>query len=498
MSETMTRPARQKAPSTKALLAEVAALQQKVAELAAEKERLEIMIEMSAEHSDAIQEGLLAEKEDLSVLLEMTTAHSDAVEEDLHEKAEEALRESERRLRLIVEATPIPIVISRLTDGEIVYSNATAGPLVGLTTEALHRRNITDFYCDPAVQDELLTMLTQAGEVDHQEVEFRTVTGTPLWIDVSLRQLDFNDEPSLLSAWHNITHLKQMNQASSRFVPQEYLGFLEKTSIIDMGLGDYVTGEMTVMFSDLRGFTTISETMTPQENFAFINSYLGRVSPVVRQFNGFIIKYLGDGIHAVFPQSPDDAVRAGIEKLLQVNDYNDYRRTRGRLPIGVGIGVNTGHMMVGMVGEQHRMQGDAFSDDVNLTSRLEGLTKFYGISFIISAATYERLADASRYNIRFLDKVQVKGRKNALDLYEVYDGDPPLLRQLKQETQADYEEASRLYYAREFAAAQNILFSVLQRNPRDKVAWHHLVQTTQLAEQGVAPGWTGVTVMTEK
>ncbi len=494
----MTQTSRKKAPTTKALLAEIAALQQQVAELAEEKERLEIMLEMSAEHSDAVQAGLLTEKEDLSVLLEMTTAHSDAVEEELHEKAAEALRESERRLRLIVEATPIPIVISRLADGQIVYSNATAGPLVGLTTEALQGYKITDFYYAPTVQGELLTMLRQAGEVDHQEVEFRTVDGQTRWVDVSLRGLIFNDEPSLLSAWHNITHLKQLNQASSRFVPQEYLGFLEKSSLIDIGLGDYVTGEMTVMFSDLRGFTSISETMTPEENFAFINSYLGRVSPVVRQHQGFIIKYLGDGIHAVFPRCADDGVQAGIDKLMQVNDYNAYRHRKNRLPIGVGIGVNTGHMMVGMVGEQHRMQGDAFSDDVNLTSRLEGLTKFYHVSLIISAATYERLADPSRYNIRFLDRVQVKGRKTALDLYEVYDADLPQMRQLKQETQADYEAALQLYYQREFDAAQNLLFRILQHNPRDKVAWHHLVQATQLAEQGVPPGWSGVTVMTEK
>jgi len=438
------------------------------------------------------------ERDDLQTLLEMTTEHSDTMEEELHERAEEAILRSEQQLRMIIEATPIPIIISRLADGQIVYGNATAGPLVGLSTEALLGHQVTDFYCDPAVQERLLASLAKEGSVDHQEIEFRTIDGLSLWVDLSLRQLEFNDEPSLLSAWHNITHLKQMNQASSRFVPQEYLGFLQKESIIDMGLGDYVTGEMTIMFSDLRGFTSISETMTPQENFAFINSYLGRVSPVVRQYHGFIIKYLGDGIHAVFPRSADDAVQAGVEKLLQVNDYNCYRESKGRLPIGVGIGVNTGDIMVGMVGEEHRMQGDAFADDVNLTSRLEGLTKFYHVSLIISAAAHARLADPSRYNVRFLDKVQVKGRKNALDLYEVYDADLPQMRHLKEETQAEYEEALQLYYARDFAAAQNILFRVLQKNPRDKVAWHHLVQATQLADQGVPPGWTGVTVMTEK
>lgn len=298
--------------------------------------------------------------------------------------------------------------------------------------------------------------------------------------------------------WAREHHLRQLHQAASRFVPEEYLGFLQKESIVNINLGDHVSNEMTVMFSDLRGFTAISETMTPQENFDFVNAYLRRVSPVVREHHGFIVKYLGDGMMAIFPRCADDAVQAGLEKLNQVTLYNDYRRTKGRRPIQVGIGVNTGHMMVGIVGERHRMQGDAFSDDVNLTSRLEGLTKYYHVSCIISAATYAHLADPSRYNIRFLDKVQVQGKQHALDLYEVYDADLPPLRTLKQETQADFEEALRLYYAQEFAEAQTKLFGVLQRNPKDRVAWQHLVQATQLAEKGAAEGWTGVTTMTEK
>ncbi len=468
-----TVPRRAKSPTKQALQEELAALRQEV-------------------------ENLQQEKADLEMLLEMTTEHSDTVEEELHGRAEEALRESARRLRMIVEATPIPIVISRMADGRIVYANAMAGPLVGLPTEALLECKVTDFYQDPTDQTLLLNMFTQYGQVDHYELPFRTSQGVPLWVDVSLRALTFNDAPSLLSAWHDITRLKRMNQASNRFVPQEYLTFLSKESIVDVQLGDYVTGVRTVMFSDLRSFTTISEGMTPQENFDFVNAYLGRVSPIIRKHDGIIIKYLGDAIHAIFPRSADDGVRAGIEKLEQVTEYNEYRHTKGRIPIQVGVGVNTGQMMVGMVGELHRMQGDAFSDEVNLTSRLEGLTKYYHVSFIISSATYTRLADPTRYNIRFLDKAQVKGKQQPLDMYEVYDTDPPLLRALKQETQPEYEAALQLYYAREFEAAQAKLFRVLQRNPRDKVAWQHLVKATQLAEQGAPEGWTGVTVMTEK
>lgn len=252
------------------------------------------------------------------------------------------------------------------------------------------------------------------------------------------------------------------------------------------------------MFSDLRAFTTMSESMSPQENFDFINGYLERTSPVIREHSGFIVKYLGDGMMAVFPERCDDAIEAGIEKIKRVAEYNADRQKAGHQPIRVGIGVNTGHMMVGIVGESSRMQGDALSDKVNLTARVEGLTKFYGVSFIITAETYGRLVSPEDYCVRFLDKVLVKGKTEALDLYEVYDSDPTEQRELKQTTQDEYSEALGLYYERDFTGAQAKLFGVLQRNPKDKVAWHHLVQATNALEQGVADNWAGVTTMENK
>jgi PAS domain S-box-containing protein len=494
-----TKPAALGPKSTRAkLFAAVEELRHQVKKLEQEKQDLEVMLETGTEHADHLSETQEKERTDLAMMLEMTTEHADTVEDELHERAAAALLKSEQQLRMIVEATPAPVVISRKDDGEIVYVNAMMGSLFKLPTQELLGRNILEFYYDPADRDPILETLKEENSVEREELRLKRPDGTLVWAEISLRLLDFNDEPAILSAVHDITHLKEMNQASNRFVPQEYLSFLEKQSIIDISLGDHVTGEMTVMFSDLRGFTTLSETMTPEENFAFINSYLGQVSPVVRRHSGFIIKYLGDGIHAIFPKSADDGVRAGIETLEQVNSYNEYRRSKDWLPIAIGIGINTGFMMVGIVGEENRMQGDALSDDVNLTARLEGLTKFYGISFIISHSTYERLAKRGRYNIRYLDKVQVMGRANALDLYEVYDADPPEMRELKQETQVEYEQALELYYDRDFEGAQAKLFNILQRNPRDKAAWHHLVNATKLAEQGAPEGWTGVTVMTKK
>ncbi|MEM7407629.1 MAG: adenylate/guanylate cyclase domain-containing protein [Pseudomonadota bacterium] len=476
----------------------VEAMRQQIADLEQENRDLHIMLETTAEHADTVSAALEEERQDLETLLEMTTEHADVVEDELQEQAAEALRKSEQQLRMIVEATPVPVLISRLSNGAIVFANNMMGELFATPVDELLGQLSESLFADPEQLASLMSSLSPESQVDREEIAVKGPNDRTLWVEVSLRVIDFNDEPSILAALHDITDLREMNKASQRFVPQDYLSFLDKSSITDIALGDYVTGEMTVMFSDLRGFTSVSENMTPEDNFAFINSYLGRVSPVVREHRGFIIKYLGDGIHAIFPQRADDGVGAGIEKLETVKAYNEYRLSTNRQPIQIGIGVNTGSLMVGMVGESDRMQGDSFSDDVNLTARIEGLTKFYGVNFIITEATRSRLETPDAYNIRFLDKVQVVGRSNALTLYEVYAADPADQRDMKDETLPLYQDAIDLYYAAEFPAAQSKLFSVMQRNPRDKVAWHHLVNATRLADNGAPVGWTGVTVMTRK
>lgn len=290
----------------------------------------------------------------------------------------------------------------------------------------------------------------------------------------------------------------QFLNAAARFVPEQYLDFLSKPSLVEVNLGDHVSREMSVMFSDIRSFTTMSEQMTPQENFNFVNDYLKRVSPVIQQHDGFIVKFLGDGMMAVFPYSVDDAVRAGIAKQRAVHAFNAHNAESGQPPIHVGIGIHTGHMMVGMIGEERRMQGDAFSDNVNLTARIEGLTKFYGVSLIISEETRMRLEQPEQYLMRFLGKVQVKGRETPISLYDVYEGDPPAIQRLKQATQEAYTIGLRAYISGNFAKAQEAFSAVLQRFPEDAVSRLYLERTRALLEQPTPKQWDGVEVMTQK
>ncbi len=295
------------------------------------------------------------------------------------------------------------------------------------------------------------------------------------------------------------TKLETLFASASRFVPHEYLKFLRKEDLTELKLGDHVSKSMAIMFSDIRSFTTISETMTPKENFGFVNAYLKRVSPEIRNHNGFIVKFLGDGMMAVFPEGADDAICAAITKLKKVREYNLHREQDGWLPIQVGIGLHVGHMMVGMVGEQNRMQGDAFSDNVNLTARLEGLTKFYGVSLLISEQTYDQLIDPKQYQLRFLDRAIVKGKNEPITVYEVLDGETDEVRDLKLQTQAEFEKGLEYYRLSDALEPAKACFErILQINPNDKTILLYLDRVQQLISQGIPIDWSGVWTFTEK
>ena len=302
----------------------------------------------------------------------------------------------------------------------------------------------------------------------------------------------------LLARIRTHLNLSNINESYARFVPHEFLRFLEKDSILDVKLGDQVQKEMTVLFSDIRGFTSLSEMMTPEENFKFINSYLSTMEPVIAEYHGFIDKYIGDAIMALFPTSADDAVYGGIAMLKKLVPYNAGRQRAGYQPVHIGIGLNTGTLMLGTVGGKNRMEGTVISDAVNLASRLEGLTKLYGASILITDQTLAQLASPDQFNTRFLGKVQVKGKREAVSLYEVCDGDPENVIALKLQTASDFEAGLTHYFAREFRAATECFQHVLASNPEDKAAQVYLERAMQLAAHGVPDYWQGIEVMESK
>ncbi|MFB5652197.1 7TM diverse intracellular signaling domain-containing protein [Leptospira wolffii] len=214
-------------------------------------------------------------------------------------------------------------------------------------------------------------------------------------------------------------NLLEVNKAYSRFVPLAFLKFLNKQNITEIGLGDQVQREMTILFSDIRSFTQLSEKMTPKDNFDFLNSYMRRMGPIIRKHGGFIDKYLGDGIMALFPSIPDQALEAALEMLEELRELNRLRVERQYEPIRIGIGLHTGTLMLGTIGEEERMDGTVISDAVNLASRIEGLTKEFDTDLLLSEETFKKLKNAWKYSLEKLGTVKVKGKSESSEVYKL-------------------------------------------------------------------------------
>jgi class 3 adenylate cyclase/HAMP domain-containing protein len=266
-----------------------------------------------------------------------------------------------------------------------------------------------------------------------------------------------------------ILDLKDTNISIERFVPQAFLAIVGKPSIVDVELGDNKRENMTILFSDIRNFTTLSERMTPDENFAFINSYLNRMGPVIRAHNGFIDKYIGDAIMALF-KTADDGLQAGLAMLEALDGFNAERTASGLEPIGIGIGINSGSLMLGTIGEKHRMDGTVISDAVNLASRIESLTKDYQVGLLISEYTYGQLADPEAYDIRPIDVVVVKGKTRPVTIFEVFQANPPALRAAKGLTRDLLQSGVDALAKRDQEAARHCFERCLALAPGDMAA----------------------------
>ncbi|MEG4292779.1 PAS domain S-box protein [Microcoleus sp. C2C3] len=414
------------------------------------------------------------------------------------EKLNEALSESESRLTQFLEAMPVGIFVVD-GKGKPFYMNSWGERILaqGLISdvgtdnfpEAYHFYNAGTNQLYPIdLQPIMRALRGEFVRMDDLEIH-----GPDLIVPIEVWATPIYDERKnivyAIAAFQDITERQEveterrqftnelqkalaaeekLTDAYGRFVPHEFLHFLGYESILEVKLGDQVQKEMSVLFSDIRDFTSLSETMTPAENFQFINAYLSRMEPAITDNFGFIDKYIGDAIMALFDGSADDAVKAGIAMLEELNEYNISRNRPDCPPLQIGIGINTGSLMLGTVGGQSRMDSTVISDAVNLASRVETLTKEYGVSMLITQNTFIELNDI--YDLRLIDRVTVKGKSQMVTVYEVFAADPPELRQKKLETKTLFEQALVLYNSDRCVEATRFFSGCLQINPTDNVA----------------------------
>lgn len=271
-------------------------------------------------------------------------------------------------------------------------------------------------------------------------------------------------------------YAQKLNEANSRFVPDTVLNFLEKKDITEVTLGENVEKNISLLFCDVRNFTTLSESMSPQETFNFINRYFKKISPTIRDHNGFVDKYLGDGIMALFPYSADSALIAGIDIQKRIEEYNEENLQLGNPPIAAGIGIHKGVSMLATIGEKERFNTIAFSKAVDMSLHLEDLTKKFGVSVIISEEVKTSLQQD--YLLRQIDVLT--NEKEQMPIYEVLNVYPAEQQKLRLQTLDLFEKALSAFLQQNYKPAKSSFKKVFKANPNDKVTEYYLKFLSQL------------------
>ncbi|MDH5656612.1 MAG: HAMP domain-containing protein [Spirochaetia bacterium] len=296
--------------------------------------------------------------------------------------------------------------------------------------------------------------------------------------EVSLKQKDeigqlgdtFNQ--MVVSIRNYSTELEDLNQAYYKFVPKEFLDQLGIDSIAHISLGHEVKKDMTVLFSDIRSFTTISESMKPEENFQFLNSYLNTAAPIIRKYEGFIDKYIGDAIMALFPHDPGKAIQTGIDMIHSLIAHNEITSKEGWPPVRVGVGIHTGSLMMGTIGEEKRLQTTVIADAVNLAARLESLTKKLGVHIIVSRNTLDTAVgnQPDKFYSRFLGSVRVKGKTKGVEIYEILNCHDVSTLEQRLNSKPEFEHAVKLLMSGKLSDAERLFENIIKTDPSDKAA----------------------------
>ncbi len=311
-----------------------------------------------------------------------------------------------------------------------------------------------------------------------------------------------NDE-KLLSAFTSLASISIENARALKeikatmntfqlFVPPKFLERIAKEGVGNIKVGNATQETISILFSDIRNFTTMSEKMAPEEVFTFLNEYMEEMNICIKANDGFIDKFIGDAIMALFDgKHADGAVHAAIDMNIRLREYNKKRLMKGEKPIAIGCGVNTGSAIIGTLGSSDRMDGTVIGDCVNLASRLEGLTKMYGSTLLISSFTKNVLEHPENFLIREVDAVKVKGKDEIVTIYEVFNSDSTDLIEAKLKSLPILNKAIALYRLRKWDDAIKLFNECKEIMINDKVVMSYIDRIEQHKISAPHEDWDG-------
>ena len=285
--------------------------------------------------------------------------------------------------------------------------------------------------------------------------------------------------------------------AQSRFVPDQLLRELGRDTLVAIDAGDAVARDMTILYTDIRGYTHIQEGLDPRHGIGFLNDYLRRMEPAIVTHGGFVDSYVGDGMIALFAPAADGALRAALAMRRIEREVGEERRARGLDPVRTGIAVHTGKVVIGTFGGVNQLRCGVVGDAVNLASRIEGLTRDHA-PLLVSESAYSQLADPVAYDLRRVGRFRVVGRSAAVTVWEAFDEDEPDARSAKRATMTTHDAALAAFEAGRIDDACRGFEEVARAVPGDKVAAGYLARARHLLDRGVPEGWDGVVTLDHK
>lgn len=362
-----------------------------------------------------------------------------------------------RQLRADADLQTVPILFLTALDDE-------SSRLKGLQLMG------DDYLTKPIQIDLVLTKISSMLRLQQlrQESHQRQLSQATQQIQQQARE---QSERQTMAAWQISETLSEKFRL---FVPDQFLRRIAPMGVESIQLGNATTSDMTVLFCDIREFTAIAESQQAQETFAWLNAFFASINQAVVDHAGFIDKYLGDAVMAVFDRPEhhaEDALNAAVAIRQALVSFNQ-TRTQFNLPdpVNIGIGLHTGQGVIGTLGSSDRMDPTVIGDVVNTASRLEELTKVYGCQVIASGYVLEQLPPDHPFYLRWIDRLAPRGKRQVSDLYEVLGTETCVMDEAKLRSRDRFEQGTQAWQQQDITTALTYFEQVLDLDPNDTIA----------------------------
>ncbi len=349
---------------------------------------------------------------------------------------------------------------------------------------------------------ESLAYVSATGAADYRaEVCFAVRDGAAL--DINATVAPFKDRGGEMTGitliFQDISREKRVRTTMTRYMAKQ---FADQVLASGTERASSSTHVATVLFSDIRRFTTLAEALTPQEVVDMLNEYFGVMTEIIEGHGGAIDKYIGDAVMAVFgapverEAAAESAVAAAVRMVVRLRALNARRTGRGARPLEIAIGLASGEIVAGPIGSATRMEYTVIGDSVNLASRLEGVNRHYGTTILVDAATAGRLAPPTR--LRPIDLIRVKGKENPTEIFEVLDHIEDKKAARLDDFLPPFEDGVRHYRARDWSGALTRFAAALNVIPDDGPSWVYTDRCLYYRDHAPPATWDGIWTLETK